>query len=60
MINPQKISDDLKKKWRFIPGIRPGDETRDYVDSLVSRITFPGSLFLAIIAVIPAVALWQE
>ena len=56
MINPQKISDDLKRSGAFIPGIRPGDETRDYVDSLVSRITFPGSLFLAIIAVFPAVA----
>ncbi len=56
MINPQKISDDLKRSGAFIPGIRPGDETRDYVDSLVSRITFPGSLFLAIIAIFPAVA----
>ena len=56
MINPQKISDDLKRSGAFIPGIRPGDETREYVDSLVSRITFPGSLFLAIIAVFPAVA----
>ncbi len=56
MINPQKISDDLKRSGAFIPGIRPGDETREYVDSLVSRITFPGSLFLAIVAVFPAVA----
>ncbi|MFT5580817.1 MAG: preprotein translocase subunit SecY [Lentimonas sp.] len=56
MINPRKIADDLKKSGGFIPGIRPGEETSEYIDSLVSRITFPGSLFLALIAVIPAVA----
>lgn len=56
MINPKKIADDLKKSGGFIPGVRPGEETADYVDTLVSRITFPGSLFLAIIAIIPAFA----
>lgn len=56
MINPKKIADDLKKSGGFIPGVRPGEETADYVDTLVSRITFPGSLFLALIATIPAVA----
>jgi preprotein translocase subunit SecY len=56
MINPRKIADDLKKSGGFIPGIKPGEETAEYIDSLVSRITFPGSLFLAIIAVFPAIA----
>lgn len=56
MINPRKIADDLKKSGGFIPGVRPGEETAEYIDSLVSRITFPGSLFLAIVAVIPAIA----
>jgi len=56
MINPKKIADDLKKAGSFIPGVRPGSDTAEYVDSLVSRITFPGSLFLASIAVIPAIA----
>ncbi len=56
MINPKKIADDLKKSGGFIPGVRPGEETADYVDTLVSRITFPGSLFLAAIAIIPAIA----
>ncbi|MBU2018967.1 MAG: preprotein translocase subunit SecY [Bacteroidetes bacterium] len=56
MINPRKIADDLKKSGGFIPGIKPGEETAEYIDSLVSRITFPGSLFLALIAVIPAIA----
>lgn len=56
MINPKKIADDLKRSGGFIPGVRPGEETADYIDSLVSRITFPGSLFLAAIAIIPAIA----
>ncbi|MFN5911585.1 MAG: preprotein translocase subunit SecY [Bacteroidota bacterium] len=56
MINPRKIADDLKRSGGFIPGVRPGEETAEYIDSLVSRITFPGSLFLAAIAILPAVA----
>ena len=56
MINPRKIADELKRSGGFIPGIRPGEETADYIDSLVSRITFPGSLFLAFVAIIPAIA----
>jgi len=56
MINPRKIADDLKRSGGFIPGVRPGEETADYIDSLVSRITFPGSVFLAFIAIIPAIA----
>lgn len=56
MINPRKIADELKRSGGFIPGVRPGEETSDYIDSLVSRITFPGSVFLAMIAVLPAVA----
>ena len=56
MINPRKIADELKRSGGFIPGIRPGEDTADYIDSLVSRITFPGSLFLAVVAVFPAIA----
>ncbi len=56
MINPRKIADDLKKSGGFIAGVRPGEETAEYIDTLVSRITFPGSLFLAIIAILPAIA----
>lgn len=56
MINPRKIADELKRSGGFIPGVRPGEETAEYIDSLVSRITFPGSLFLAFIAIIPAFA----
>jgi preprotein translocase subunit SecY len=56
MINPRKIADDLKRSGGFIPGVRPGEETAEYIDTLVSRITFPGSLFLASIAILPSLA----
>ena len=56
MINPRKIADDLKRSGGFIPGVRPGEDTAEYIDVLVSRITFPGSLTLAIIAILPAIA----
>lgn len=50
-----KMSDDLKRSGGFIPGIRPGIETSDYLDRIMSLITFPGALYLAFIAVLPAV-----
>jgi preprotein translocase subunit SecY len=50
-----KMADDLKRSGGFIPGVRPGIETGDYLDRIMSLITFPGSLFLALIAVFPAV-----
>jgi preprotein translocase subunit SecY len=50
-----KMADDLKRSGGFIPGIRPGVETGDYLDKIMSLITFPGSVFLAIIAVLPAI-----
>ncbi len=56
MINPRKIADELKRSGGFIPGIRPGEDTANYIDSLVSRITLPGSIFLAFVAIIPAIA----
>jgi preprotein translocase subunit SecY len=56
MINPRKIADDLKRSGGFIPGIRPGEDTSEYIDTLVSRITLPGSLFLAVIAILPSIA----
>lgn len=56
MINPRKMADDLKRNGGFIPGVRPGEETANFIDTLVSRITLPGSLFLAIIAILPSIA----
>lgn len=50
-----KLADDLKRSGGFIPGIRPGEETNEYLDKIMSLITFPGSLFLAAIAIFPAI-----
>lgn len=55
-INPVQIADDLKRNGGFIPGIKPGKKTANYIDSIMSRITFPGSLFLALVAILPAFA----
>src|SRR5690606_11811749 len=51
-----KMADDLKRSGGFIPGIKPGQETANFLDRVMSLITFPGSLFLAVIAVLPAIA----
>jgi len=57
IINPTQIADQLKKDGGFIPGIKPGNSTAEYIDSVVSRITLPGSIFLGLIAILPAFAL---
>lgn len=51
-----RMADDLKKSGGFIPGVKPGTETGEYLDKIMSLITFPGSLFLVVIAVFPAIA----
>jgi preprotein translocase subunit SecY len=56
-INPQQIADDLKKNGGFIPGVKPGTETSSFLDNVLSRITLPGSIFLAFIAILPAFAM---
>ncbi|MGB5362293.1 MAG: preprotein translocase subunit SecY [Aureibaculum sp.] len=53
-IPTNKMADDLKRSGGFLPGIRPGKETADYLDTVLSRITLPGSVFLAILAILPA------
>lgn len=50
-----KMADDLKRSGGFIPGIRPGKETADFLDKIMSLITFPGSVFLALLAILPAI-----
>ncbi|NSW93235.1 MAG: preprotein translocase subunit SecY [Bacteroidales bacterium] len=55
-INPVQIAEDMKKNGGFIPGIKPGRKTVEFFDSVMSRITLPGSIFLAIIAILPAIA----
>jgi preprotein translocase subunit SecY len=55
-INPVQIADDLKRNGGFIPGIKPGKKTSSYIDGIMSRITFPGAIFLAIVAILPGFA----
>ena len=55
-INPKQMADDLKKNGGFIPGVKPGKQTAEYLDTILSRITLPGSIFLGIIAILPAFA----
>ncbi len=54
-IPTSKMADDLKRSGGFVPGVRPGAETGDFLDKVMSLITFPGAIFLAILAVLPAV-----
>ncbi|MBO4488454.1 MAG: preprotein translocase subunit SecY [Bacteroidales bacterium] len=54
-INPQQIAEDLKKNGGFIPGIKPGKQTQEFIDTVMSRITLPGSIFLGIVAILPAI-----
>ena len=55
-LNPVQMSEELKRNNGFIPGIKPGKSTADYLDNVMSRITLPGSLFIAFIAIMPAFA----
>jgi preprotein translocase subunit SecY len=55
-INPNQMADDLKKNGGFIPGIKPGRKTAEFLDSVMSRITLPGSIFLAMVAALPTLA----
>jgi preprotein translocase subunit SecY len=55
-INPTQMAEDMKRNNGFIPGIKPGKNTAEYIDAIMSRITLPGSLFLALVAIMPAFA----
>src|SRR5574344_288141 len=54
-INPKQMSDDMKRNGGFIPGIKPGNKTEEFFDNILSKITLPGSIFLAIVAILPAI-----
>ncbi len=56
-MNPQQIGDELKKNGGFIPGVKPGKNTAEFIDTVMSRITLPGSIFLAFVAILPAFAI---
>ena len=55
-INPTQMAEDMKRNNGFIPGIKPGKKTAEYIDDIMSRITLPGSFFLALVAIMPAFA----
>ncbi len=55
-VNPKQMAEDMKRNSGFIPGVKPGEATTSYIDDIISKITLPGSIFLAIIAIIPALA----
>lgn len=55
-VNPKQIADDMKKNGGFVPGVKPGKSTAEFIDSILSRITLPGSIFLALVAIMPAIA----
>jgi preprotein translocase subunit SecY len=54
-INPNQMAEDMKKNGGFIPGIKPGKKTAEYLDNVMSRITLPGSIFLGFVAIMPAI-----
>ncbi|MET1169885.1 MAG: preprotein translocase subunit SecY [Flavobacteriales bacterium] len=56
-VNTNNIADDLKRNGGFVPGIKPGAPTAEFLDTALSRITFPGSLLLAVVAILPALAM---
>jgi len=56
-INPTQMAEDMKKNGGFIPGVKPGKKTVEFLDDIMSRITLPGSMFLALVAILPAFAM---
>ena len=60
MVNPNQMAEDMKRNGGFIPGVKPGKKTAEFIDQVMSRITFPGSLFLAILAILPAIAIQMK
>jgi preprotein translocase subunit SecY len=56
IMNPTQMAEDMKKNGGFIPGVKPGKKTSEFIDTIMSRITLPGSMFLALVAILPAFA----
>jgi preprotein translocase subunit SecY len=56
MVNPKNLADDMKRNGGFIPGVKPGNKTAEFIDAIMNRITLPGSIFLALVAIMPAFA----
>lgn len=55
-VNPNQMAEDMKRNGGFVPGIKPGKKTAEFIDAIMSRITLPGSIFLAVVAILPAFA----
>ena len=56
IFNPKQVADDLKRNNGFVPGVKPGQPTADYIGTIMDRITFPGAIFLAIVGILPGIA----
>ena len=56
LVNPQQYAEYLKRQNAFIPGIKPGKDTAEFIDTITTRVTLPGALFLGLITILPAVA----
>lgn len=54
-VNPREMADTMKRQGGFIPGVRPGNQTVEFIDNILTKVTLPGSIFLAIIAILPAI-----
>ncbi|MFH1011620.1 MAG: preprotein translocase subunit SecY [bacterium] len=59
VLNPVDLADNMKKQGGFIPGIRPGKHTSEFIDNVLSKVTFPGAIFLGLIAIVPTIILTQ-
>jgi preprotein translocase subunit SecY len=56
-VNPNQMAEDMKKNGGFIPGVKPGKKTSEFIDTIMSRITLPGAIFLGVVAILPAFAM---
>src|SRR5690606_36275092 len=56
-VNPNQIADDLKRSGGFVPGAKPGRATSEYIDNILTKITLPGAIYLALVAIFPAIAM---
>jgi preprotein translocase subunit SecY len=56
-VNPKEMSDTMKRNGGFVPGIRPGKQTSEFIDNILTRITLPGAIFLGFVAILPALAM---
>ncbi|GIV59289.1 MAG: protein translocase subunit SecY [Rhodothermaceae bacterium] len=56
-VNPKEMADTMKRQGGFIPGIRPGKQTSEFIDNILTRITLPGAIFLGVVAILPAIAM---